>query len=278
MDFASETDAMLQGLAQEATLTEIPLAEPSDVAQPSAVEEATQSEAVSMSAEPAVVQAQEQYNDGEQLDTVAATYIAVPDGAASPNGASLGAKEDTTAQLVQPASTAPAETATAQPDPGSNLQAENPAANSADDAHTNGVADTNGTVEAPPSEPERGRSRKRRARWGAPANAPAEPAADATADGEQTGRKKRRSRWEEPAPAAEESQQLAIVDMSAGSGFPHEIVLAGGIKVSYASVNMQISSCTQQAALASNVTSFRAQVVARNCHLHVFVCKLGLPS
>jgi len=101
-------------------------------------------------------------------------------------------------------------------------------------AEINGPAGTNGTAEAAQAEPERGHTRKRRGRWGPPANAPAESAAEATADGEPTGRKKRRSRWEEPAPAADDSQQLAILDMSAGSGFPHEIVLAGGIKVRHA--------------------------------------------
>lgn len=94
------------------------------------------------------------------------------------------------------------------------------------------LAGADSAVQAAQTEPGRGRSRKRGARWGPPANRVAEPVAETNAAGEQTGRKKRRSRWEEPTAPAEDSQQLAVVDMSNGSGFPHEIVLAGGIKVS----------------------------------------------
>ncbi|KAL3158300.1 hypothetical protein ABBQ38_010544 [Trebouxia sp. C0009 RCD-2024] len=93
------------------------------------------------------------------------------------------------------------------------------------------LAGADSAVQAAQTEPGRGRSRKRGARWGPPANRVAEPVAETNAAGEQTGRKKRRSRWEEPTAPAEDSQQLAVVDMSNGSGFPHEIVLAGGIKV-----------------------------------------------
>ena len=102
----------------------------------------------------------------------------------------------------------------------------------ASDIAVNGAAEMNGTAALHgTAEPERGRSRKRRARWGPPANAPKESAADGAADGQTTGRKRRRSRWEEPPPEIEDSQALTVVDTSGGSGFPHEIVLAGGIKV-----------------------------------------------
>lgn len=94
------------------------------------------------------------------------------------------------------------------------------------------LAGADGEPQQAQNGPGRGCSRKRGARWGPPANKLAEPVTDTTAEGEQTGRKKRRSRWEEPTAAAGDSQHLAVVDMSNGSGFPHEIVLAGGIKVS----------------------------------------------
>ena len=164
---------------------------------------------VAMDTETLVVQAAEPVADtaAEPISDVAPVTDAVPEAdlAAEPAAAQPAA--------AQPTSAAPVS-----------------------DSGTNGAADTDGTAVAngipAQAEPERSRSRKRRARWGAPANAPKENAADGAADGAGTGRKKRRSRWEEPAPDTEESQALTLVDTSGGSGFPHEIVLAGGIKVS----------------------------------------------
>ena len=229
MDLASETDAMLQGLAPDASVDQAPVAQPADG--PDTAEAMLGDEAQPGPSAPAAVQAQEQVDDGEQVTTAAETYV-IPDTVVDARAAGVATEnpaqsEPGTASLVEPC--------VAQADPVADQRAEQPVV-SMDTrvngvAETNGSAGTNGTAEA---EPERGRSRKRRGRWGPPANAPAESAAELTADGEPTGRKKRRSRWEEPAPAADDSQQLAIVDMSAGSGFPHEIVLAGGIKVRHA--------------------------------------------
>lgn len=230
MDLASETDAMLQ---EDASASEAPVAQPADGSE-------TAEAMIGIEAQPgpsvaAVVTAQQQVDDGEQVTTTTETYVAVPDTAADASAA--GVATESTAPS-EPGTASLAEPSVAQEDPASDQRAEQPVVSM--DAHvngvaeTNGTADTNGTAETPQAEPETGRSRKRRARWGPPANAPAESAAEATADGEPTGRKKRRSRWEEPAPAADDSQQLAILDMSAGSGFPHEIVLAGGIKVRHA--------------------------------------------
>lgn len=234
MDSASETDAMLQGLTEEASPPQAPdsLADPAIPAVELAAETGKDLPA---SAEPAIVQVQEPVEDGEQLTSVAASKAVASAAETMQDSTPAHTAADSSAQVEQLGLAAPIESAELQLAP--DHQPEQPHAISVSDTLTNGVADTNnkaGTNEvaaAAHAAPERGRSRKRRARWGAPANAPAEPAADAAADGEQTGRKKRRSRWEESAPVAEESQQLAIVDMSAGSGFPHEIVLAGGIKV-----------------------------------------------
>ena len=233
MDLASETDAMLQGLAQDASVDQAPVAQPADGSD--TAEAMLGDEAQPGPSAPAAVQAQEQVDDGDQVTTAAETYVAVPDTVVDARRAGVATEipaqsEPGTAGLVEPS--------VAQTDPVSDQRAEQPVV-SMDTrvnglAETNGPAGTHGTAEADQAEPERGRTRKRRGRWGPPANAPAESAAELTADGEPTGRKKRRSRWEEPAPAADDSQQLAIVDMSAGSGFPHEIVLAGGIKVRHA--------------------------------------------
>lgn len=235
MDLSSETDAVLQGLAQEASLNEATVLQPTDQEAAADTQVASHDTPQPGSAAPAVVQVIEQIDDGEKVTTVAETSLAVPD--AMLDDVAAGTIAEVIAQ--QPGATSATEPSVAESNPVLDQQSEQPAANGATDAHTNGVtesggmSDVDGKADAAQGEPERGRSRKRRARWGPAANAPAEPAPDVTADGEPTGRKKRRSRWEEPAPAADESQQLAIVDMSAGSGFPHEIVLAGGIKVGH---------------------------------------------
>ena len=234
MDVASETEAMLQGPAQEATTTEVSAdGALTDEAASNVAQTVVQSEQMqSASGEPTVVQ---QVNDGKEVTTAAETYVV---------------REDDTAQAAMPAEASDiniqavndalaASPAAGEPQSGSDQQPEQLAQNGTADTHTsaNGLPTSDSTAvastiaEQPQTEPDRGRSRKRRARWGPPANQVAEPAAELNADGAPTGRKKRRSRWEEPAPAADDSQQLAVVDMSNGSGFPHEIVLAGGIKV-----------------------------------------------
>lgn len=233
MDLASETDAMLQGLAQDASVKQSPVAEPADA--PDTAEATLGVEAQPGPSAPAAVQAQEQVDDGEKVSTTAETYVVMPDTVVDASAAGVATES---AAQSEPGFASLVEPGVAQADPASDQRAEQPVVSM--NTHVNGVAETNGTAgtkgkaEDAQAESERGRSRKRRARWGPPANAPAESAAELTADGEPTGRKKRRSRWEEPAPAADDSQQLAIVDMSAGSGFPHEIVLAGGIKVRHA--------------------------------------------
>ena len=233
MDMASETDAMLQGLAQDASVNQAPVAQPADA---SDTAEATLGVEVQPApSAPAAVQFQEQVDDRDEVTTTAETYVAVPDTVVGASAA--GVATEIPAQS-EPGFAGLFEPSVAQADPASDQRAEQPVVSMT--THVNSVAETNGTAgtsgkaEDAQAEPERGRGRKRRARWGPPANAPAESAAELTADGEPTGRKKRRSRWEEPAPAGGDLQQLAIVDMSAGSGFPHEIVLAGGIKVRHA--------------------------------------------
>ena len=167
--------------------------------------------------------------------------------------------EQAVAVDAQPDSSAPiasTEAAAAPESAVADQQNELPVANGVSDEHLNGLPDTTSTAQptaaADTTQAERGRSKKRRARWGPPANAPAEPAADAAGDGE--GRKKRRSRWEEPAPAADDSQQLTVIDTAGGAGFPHEIVLAGGIKVRYLSMSaiMELSLFFQPFGLCSN--------------------------
>ncbi len=233
MDLALETDAMLQGLAQDASVNQAPVAQPADGSD--TAEAMLGVEAQPGPSAPAALRAQEQVDDGEQVTTTAETSVAVPDTVVDASAAGVATES---AAQSEPGLASLAEPSVKQADPVSDQPAEQPVVSM--DTHvnglaeTNGTAGTNGTAEAAQAEHERGRSRKRRARWGPPANAPAESAAELTADGEPTGHKKRRSRWEEPASAADDSQQLAIVDMSAGSGFPHEIVLAGGIKVRHA--------------------------------------------
>ena len=240
MDVLSETEAMLQGLAQDASMSEAPAVEALAAETVPIVEhDVVQTEQVHKeSGQPAVVQVSQQVDDGTQVTTAAETYVVDNDQVAQV-AAPTGAIDLNGSGVEQPASALPA-SAEVQADSVPDQQPQQAAANGIADTHisTSGLLESNSTVaaidalEQPQTEPERGRSRKRRARWGPPANQVAEPAANATADGEATGRKKRRSRWEEPTPAADDSQQLAVVDMSNGSGFPHEIVLAGGIKVS----------------------------------------------
>lgn len=235
MNVASETETLLATLAKEASST----AEAADETLVSeaalANGEATAAEAAAdQPAEPAVLQVQEQVDDGEQVTTTETTYVADANNVAAETVTAATGTAPVVGEQSDPASlAAPAEAqTTAIAD-----QPTEPSASGISNAETNGVAEADGTTaptpaaDAVPAEPERGRSKKRRARWGPPANAPAEPAANAAGEGEQTGRKKRRSRWEEPAPAAEDSQQLTVIDTAGGAGFPHEIVLAGGIKV-----------------------------------------------
>ena len=250
MDLLSETEAMLQGLAQDASMSEAPAAgtlaaETVPVTEHSVVQTEQFHE---QSGQPAVVQVSQQVDDGKQVTTAAETYVVENDQIAQVAAPTV-AVDLKGSGLEQPASALPVP-GEVQADSVPDQQPQQAAANGIAVAHpsTSGIPESNSTVDAVDgsaqhqTEPERGRSRKRRARWGPPANQVAEPAA--TADGEPTGRKKRRSRWEEPTPAADDSQQLAVVDMSNGSGFPHEIVLAGGIKVSLKSQSpAHISDC-----------------------------------
>ena len=238
MDVASETEALLAGIAKEATSAAEAVDDaPAQQQVLANGEKAPEAFAANEAVEPAVIQVEEQVDDGEQVTTVQATYVTGADSAAPDVVTATEDPATVVDQVDQPALASTEETAEPQLNPVPDQPAELPAANGISNAEVNGVPDTNGTLPASTTadtaqaEPERGRSRKRRARWGPPANAPAEPTADPAADGEQTGRKKRRSRWEEPAPAAEDSQQLTVIDTAGGAGFPHEIVLAGGIKV-----------------------------------------------
>ena len=257
MDVAAETEALLAGLTEEAGTVAEPVEQPPADEQVSA--EVDQTPAVATSdgvVEPAIVEIQEQVDDGEHVTTVQATYVATDD--AVPTDADT-VVEQAVAVDAQPDSSAPiasTEAAAAPESAVADQQNELPVANGVSDEHLNGLPDTTSTAQptaaADTTQAERGRSKKRRARWGPPANAPAEPAADAAGDGE--GRKKRRSRWEEPAPAADDSQQLTVIDTAGGAGFPHEIVLAGGIKVRYLSMSaiMELSLFFQPFGLCSN--------------------------
>ena len=234
MDLATETEAMLRGMAQDTSLLE---ASAGEVVETAPVQDVIQATEVQTEAgQPATVVVSQQADDGNTVTTAAETYVATESETAQPAEAPEVAASD----IEQPSKPPPSVTEAAETPATTDQQAQQPVANGTD-ISTSGLAETHSTaredglVEKAQTDTERGRSRKRRARWGPPANKVAEPVADTPADGEQTGRKKRRSRWEEPAPATEDSQQLAVVDMSNGSGFPHEIVLAGGIKVSLAS-------------------------------------------
>ena len=242
MDIATETEALLQGLAQDTSMSEAPA---SEVVETTAVLETVQStEAQTEAGQPTAVLVSQQVGDGNTVTTAAETYVVTDSDTAQP----AEAPEVAASGIEQPSMAPPVGTEDAETSVTTDQQAQQPVANGTDistsglaEAHITAIAD--GLSEKAQTEPERGRSRKRRARWGPPANKVAEPVADTAADGEPTGRKKRRSRWEEPAPAAEDSQQLAVVDMSNGSGFPHEIVLAGGIKVSLTSQPALLLMC-----------------------------------
>lgn len=228
MDLASETEALLQGLAADPAPTD-----PVDRSAPDIADILlgdVQSAVEPLAAANAMTAA-----DAPPEQAVQAEHASLTDSAtASAVEPQPDSATDTQAQQAEPATEAAAPITDAETDASAEPAAAAPLSAPVGDAATNGVASTHGTAEAngipAQTEPERGRSRKRRARWGAPANAPKEPAADGAAEG-QTGRKKRRSRWEEPAPDSEEAQALTVIDTSGGSGFPHEIVLAGGIKV-----------------------------------------------
>jgi len=77
MDLASETDAMLQGLAQDASVDQALVAQPADGSD--TAEAMLGDEAQPGPSAPAAVQAQEQVDDGDQVTTAAETYVAVPD-------------------------------------------------------------------------------------------------------------------------------------------------------------------------------------------------------
>lgn len=232
MDIAAETDALLQGMAQAASLPEAPTGEAVAVETARVLQQETVSnaEAESEAGQPTAGIASPQVDGG-----ITATIESVVTG--SETAPTANSSEVTANDTEEPSVAPPVATEEAVVLVKTDQQAQQPVTEGTNIststlAGTHNTAGEDGLPEKPQTEPERGRSRKRRARWGPPANKVAEPVAD-TADGEQPGRRKRRSRWEEPT-AAEESQQLAVVDMSNGSGFPHEIVLAGGIKVSLA--------------------------------------------
>ena len=235
MDLATETEALLQGMAQETSLPEPSAGEVVKTAPVFQHETIHTTEVQTEAGQPTTVLVSQQVDHGNTVTTAAETYVVANSETAQPAEAPEVAASD----IEQPSMPPPVATEDAETPVTTDQQAQHPVAKGTD-VSTSGLAEANSTVtadgllEKAQTEPERGRSRKRRARWGPPANKVAEPVTDTPADGEQTGRKKRRSRWEEPAPAAEDSQQLAVVDMSNGSGFPHEIVLAGGIKVSRA--------------------------------------------
>lgn len=237
MDVAGDTEALLQNLAAEPAPTD-----PVDIPAPDAAE--TLTDAAQDAVEPAsAVDAVPAADDAVDGPTPAQAAPDVEDAAAAsamnidsqPPSSAAATTDTDTVQAAHPAPDAAPVTDTVPEADASAEPGSAPVSAPVSDAATNGVTSTNDTADAngvpAQTEPERGRSRKRRARWGAPANAPKEVAADGAVDG-QTGRKKRRSRWEEPAPESEEAQALTVVDTSGGSGFPHEIVLAGGIKVS----------------------------------------------
>lgn len=232
MDLATETEALLQGMANDVSLS---AGQAVAAETPPVLQQDTTEEVQITAGQPTIVQVLQQVDAGDTVTTAAETYVVTE----SEPAQTAEAAEVTASDIEQP-NPVPSVAADEPEAPvTTDQQAQQPDANGTD-ISTSGLVDPQSTAgadsapERPQTEPERGRSRKRRARWGPPANKVADPVTDTNADGEQTGRKKRRSRWEEPAPAAEDSQQLAIVDMSNGSGFPHEIVLAGGIKVSLA--------------------------------------------
>lgn len=236
MDLATETEALLQGMAQDTSLPEPSAGEVVKTAPVFQHDTIQATEAQTEAEQPTTVLVSQQVDDGNTVTTAAETYVVTN----SETTQTAQATEVAASDIEQPSMPPPVATDDAETPVTTDQQAQQPVANGTDistsgSAETHSAARADGLPEKAQTEPERGRSRKRRARWGPPANKVAEPVADTPADGEQTGRKKRRSRWEEPAPAVEDSQQLAVVDMSNGSGFPHEIVLAGGIKVSLAS-------------------------------------------
>ena len=235
MDFATETEALLQGMAQDTSLSEAPAGDVVETAPVLQQETVQSTDPQTEAGQPTTILVSQQVGNGNNVTTAAETYVVTDSDTAQPAEA-----PEITASDIEPSMPPPVGTKDAETPVMTDQQAQQPVANGTDistsglaEAHITARAD--GLSEKAQTEPDRGRSRKRRARWGPPANKVAEPVADTAADGEPTGRKKRRSRWEEPAPAAEDSQQLAVVDMSNGSGFPHEIVLAGGIKVSLVS-------------------------------------------
>lgn len=228
---AAETDALLQGMAQAASLPEAPAGEAVAVETAPVLQQETASNAEAEHLTAGITSPQ--VDGGISVTTAAESCVATD----SETAQTAHLSEVTVDDTVEPSLVPPVATAEAEALVKTDQQAQQPVTDGTN-ISTSGLAGTHNTAgedglpAKAQTEPERGRSRKRRARWGPPANKVAEPATD-TPDGEQTGRRKRRSRWEEPAPA-EDSQQLAVVDMTNGSGFPHEIVLAGGIKVSLA--------------------------------------------
>lgn len=235
MDLAAETDALLQGMAQGASLPDAPTGEAVAVETARALQQETvpNAEADSEAGQPTAAIASPQVDGGTTVTTPAENSVVTDSETAQTANSTEVAVNDTGEPSLAP----PVATETAEALVKTDQQAQQPVTDGTN-ISTSGLAGTHNTAgedglpAKPQTEPERGRRRKRRARWGPPANKVAEPTTD-TPDGVPTGRRKRRSRWEEPT-AAEESQQLAVVDMSNGSGFPHEIVLAGGIKVSLA--------------------------------------------
>lgn len=243
MDIAAETDALLQGMAQAASLPEAPTGEAVAVETAGVLQQETASnaEAESEAGQPTALP---QVDGGDNVTTAAVSCVVTDsETAQTANSSEVIVNDTEEPSLAPPVATEDAGTLVK-----TDQQAQQPGTDSIHIstsalAGTHNTAGGDGLPEKPQTEPERGRSRKRRARWGPPANKVAELIAD-TLDGEQPGRRKRRSRWEEPA-AAEDSQQLAVVDMSNGSGFPHEIVLAGGIKVSLAHHSQHMTGCAK---------------------------------
>ena len=242
MDLSNETEALLEGLAGDGALTD-PLAEPATTAAgvPADTADALIKSATAVNTDSVPQSTDEEPVQGQSI-VDKTTVVSDADGTVT---------ETTVVSTSAPELIVEVSTAAANEDSGANAEAQAvpdaaadaqpvkqaPSTAAADsvpvsDIAVNGVAEANGSAAlSGTAEPERGRNRKRRARWGPPANAPKESAADGAANGEPTGRKRRRSRLEEPPPEVEDSQALTVVDTSGGSGFPHEIVLAGGIKV-----------------------------------------------
>ena len=163
MDVAAETEALLAGLTEEAGTVAEPVSQPPADEQVSA--EVDQLPAVAASdgpIEPAVVEVQEQVDDGEHVTIVQATYVATDDAAPTDAETVVEQAVAVDAQPDSSASIAPEEAAAAEQSAVADQQTELPVANGVSDGHLNGLPDATGTAEpsaiADTTQAERGRS------------------------------------------------------------------------------------------------------------------------